>query len=151
MLKKDSEIKWRTEAKYYFQSIKQAISDAPVFISLDFEKEFWIFSVASQDTLATALLQRNYESFEQPVAFFSRELLDVELKYNIMEKEDFALVKALKSFRVYVLHSKFIAHVPSSAIKDILTRSKSDGKRSEWIAKLLESDMEINPSKLVKG
>jgi hypothetical protein len=106
MLKKGSEIKWRTEAKDYFQSIKQAISDAPILISPDFEKEFLIFSFASQDTLAAALLQKNYEGFEQPIAFFSRALRDVELKYDIMEKQDFSLVKALKSFRVYVLHSK---------------------------------------------
>jgi hypothetical protein len=68
-----------------------------------------------------------------------------------MEKQDFSLVKALKYFRVYVLHSKITAYVPSSAIKDILTQSDSDGKRSKWIAKLLEYDMEIKPTKLVKG
>jgi hypothetical protein len=151
MLKKGSEIKWRTEAKYYFQSIKKAISDAPVLISPDFEKEFLIFSFASQDTLAAALLQRNSEGFEQPISFFSRALRDAELKYDIMEKQDFSLVKALKYFRVYVLHSKIIAYVPSSAIKDILTQSDNDGKRSKWIAKLLEYDMEIKPTKLVKG
>jgi hypothetical protein len=38
-----------------------------------------------------------------------------------MEKQDFSLVKALKSFRVYVLHYKITAYVPSSATKDILT------------------------------
>jgi hypothetical protein len=56
MLKKVSEIKWRTQDKDYFQSIKQAILDAPALISLDFEKEFLIFSFASHDTLAAALL-----------------------------------------------------------------------------------------------
>jgi hypothetical protein len=102
MLKKGSEIKWRTEAKDSFQSIKQAISDAPVLISPDFEKEFLIFSFASQDTLAAALLQKNSEGFEQPIAFFSRALRDVELKYDIMEKQDFSLVKELKSFSLCV-------------------------------------------------
>jgi hypothetical protein len=121
MLKKGSEIKWRTKAKDYFQYIKQAILDAPILISPDFEKEFLIFSFASQDTLAAALLQKNSEGFEQPIAFFSRALRDAELKYDIMEKQAFYLVKALKSFKVYVLHSKFIAYVASSAIKDILT------------------------------
>jgi hypothetical protein len=78
-------------------------------------------------------------------------LRDAELKYDIMERQAFSLVKALKFFRVYVLHSKVIAYVPSSAIKDILTQPNNDGKRSKWIAKLLEYDMEIKPTKLVKG
>jgi hypothetical protein len=68
-----------------------------------------------------------------------------------MEKQDFSLVKAVKYFRVYVLHSKIISYVPSSAIKNILTQSNSDGRRSKWITKLLEYDMEIKPTKLVKG
>ena len=32
----------------------------------------------------------------QPIAFFSKALRDAPLKYNIMEKQAFALVKALK-------------------------------------------------------
>jgi hypothetical protein len=55
-----------------------------------------IFSFASQDILATTILQRNYEGFEHPIAFFRRALQDVELKYDIMEKHAFTLVKALK-------------------------------------------------------
>jgi hypothetical protein len=38
MLKKGIDIKWRTEVEYYFQSIKKAISDAPILISPYFEK-----------------------------------------------------------------------------------------------------------------
>jgi hypothetical protein len=56
---------------------------------------------------------------EQPIYFFNRALRDVEVTYDIMEKQAYALVKALKDFRVYVLHSKIIAYVPSSSVKEI--------------------------------
>jgi hypothetical protein len=36
-------------------------------------------------------------------------------------------------------------------VKDILIQSDIDGRRSKWIAKILEFDLEINPTKLVKG
>lgn len=68
-----------------------------------------------------------------------------------MEKQAYALVKALKSFRIYVLHSKVIAYVPNITVKDILTRPDIDGKRGKWIAKILEYDLEFKPTKLVKG
>jgi hypothetical protein len=68
-----------------------------------------------------------------------------------MEKRAYALVKALKSFRVYVLHSKVIGYVPSDSVKDILVQPDIDGKRSKWIAKILEFDLEIRPTKLIKG
>ena len=61
------------------------------------------------------------------------------------------MVKALKSFRVYVLHSKIIAYVPSAFVKDILIHPDIDEKRSKWITKILEFDLEIKPTNLVKG
>ena len=60
-------------------------------------------------------------------------------------------MKALKEFRVYILHSHSTVFVPSAAIKDILTQAKPDKRRAKWIATLLEYDIEIKPTKLVKG
>ena len=68
-----------------------------------------------------------------------------------MEKQPYALVKALKEFRVYILHSHSIVFDPFAAIIDILTQAKPDGRRAKWIAALLEYDIEIKPTKLVKG
>jgi hypothetical protein len=60
-------------------------------------------------------------------------------------------VKALKYFRVYVLHSRVSAYVPSTSMKYILIQPNIDGRRGKWIAKILEFDLEIKPTKLVKG
>jgi hypothetical protein len=57
----------------------------------------------------------------------------------------------LKAFRVYVLHSKIIAYVPPASMKDILIQPDIGRKRSKWIAKILQFDLEIKPTKLVKG
>ena len=88
---------------------------------------------------------------EQPITFFSKTLRDSELKYSILEKQAYALVKALKFFRIYVLHSKVVSFVPNAAVKDVLTQPDSEGKRGKWIAKIMEYDVEIRPTKLVKG
>jgi hypothetical protein len=117
MLRKGNEVKWTLEARNYFEKIKQALADAPVLISPDYSKEFLIFSFASNDTLVVVLLQKNSDGMEQPISFFSKALRDVEVRYDIMEKQAYALVKALKYFRVYVLHSKIIAYVPFKLCK----------------------------------
>jgi hypothetical protein len=36
-------------------------------------------------------------------------------------------------------------------VKDILIHPDIDGRRGKWIAKILEFDLEINPTKLIKG
>eukprot|EP00253_Pinus_taeda_P020486 PITA_20486 len=128
MLRKGADFKWTVEAKRSFEEIKKALSQAPVLISPDFTKEFLIFTFASEDTIAGVLLQKGSQ-----------------------EKQAYALVKAIKDFKIYVLHSHIVAYVPSAVIKDILTQAEPDGKRGKWIAKLLEYDIEIKPTKLVKG
>jgi hypothetical protein len=67
------------------------------------------------------LLYKNEKNNEKPIAFFNKSLRDAELKYSSMEKQAYALVKALQYFRYYVLHSKILAYVPTSTIKEIFT------------------------------
>ena len=151
MLRKDQELKWTTEARASFEKIKQALTEAPVLVSPDFSKEFLAFSFASQDTIAIVLLQKNADGLEHPIAFFNKTLRDSELKYSTLEKQAYSLVKALNFFRIYILHSKIISYVPNAAIKDILTQSESEGKRGKWIMKIMEYDVEIKPTELIKG
>ena len=73
------------------------------------------------------------------------------MKYELLEKQAYALIKSLKAFRVYILQAKVIAYVPFSSVKDVLIQPDIDGKRSKRITKLIEFDVEIKPTKLVKG
>ena len=92
MLKKDNNLKWTPEAKKSFEDIKKAISEAPVLVSPEFSKYFLIFSFASEHTIVGVLLQKNQEGGEQPIAFYNKTLRDAPLKYDIMEKQAYALV-----------------------------------------------------------
>jgi hypothetical protein len=121
MLKKDVKIKWDSESRQSFEQVKRALTEAPVLISLDFTKDFYLFSFASKHTMVVVLLQKNSEEYEHPIALFSKALRDTALNYKIMEKHDFSLVKSIKDFRVYIFHSHTIAYVPNAVVKDILT------------------------------
>ena len=110
-----------------------------------------IYSFASEHIVAGVLLQKNEEGHEQPIAFLSKTLRDAPFKYNILEKQAFALIKALKDFRVYIIHSHSVADVPLVAVKDILTQPDPEGRRAKWIAILLEHDLESKHTKVIKG
>jgi hypothetical protein len=151
MLRKGNEIKWTPEARKSFEDIKVALTKAPVLASLNFAKYFILFSFASEHTIAGVLLQKDEQNFERPIAYYSRTLRDSPLRYDIMEKQAYALVKALKEFRTYILHSHVIAYVPSNSVKDILTQPDPEGRRGKWIVVMLEYDLEIKPTKMIKG
>lgn len=150
MLKKDSQVPWTEEAVKSFNLVKLALSLAPVLISPDYTQDFILFSFASKHTMAAVLMQKKDEH-ERHIAFFSRTIRDATLKYNIIEKQALALVKALKDFYVYILHSHILAYVPNAAVKDVLVQTDPEGRRGKWIEALLEYDVEIRPTKLVKG
>ena len=50
---------------------------------------------------------------------------------------------------MYILHSHTISYVPNIVFKDILSQDPN-GKRGKWIAVILEYDLEIKPTKLIK-
>ena len=122
-----------------------------MLVSPKFDRDFILFSFASEHTIVVVLLQKNDQGYEQPIAFFSKAPRDAPMKYNIMEKQALALVKAIKDFRVYILYSYIVAYIPNSVVKDILTQDGPDGKRGKWIATILEYDIETKPTKLIKG
>ena len=81
----------------------------------------------------------------------SKVLHDSELKYHIVEKQAYALVRSLKHFRTFIGYSKVIGYVPNSVVKDVLSQVEGIGARGRWVAKIQEYDLEIKPTKLIKG
>eukprot|EP00253_Pinus_taeda_P024831 PITA_24831 len=84
---------------------------------------------------------------------------DSQMKWTEEVVKSFNLVKlalsstpvlALKDFQVYILHSHILAYVPNAVVKDVLVQADLEGRRGKWIAALLEYDVEIKPTKLVK-
>eukprot|EP00253_Pinus_taeda_P010147 PITA_10147 len=146
MLKKDAKVKWSLETKQDFESIKTALTQTPVLTSPQFDKDFIIFSFSSEHTIVVVLLQKDDQGNEKPIAFFSRALRDEPLKYQIMEKQADAVVKAIKDLRIYILYSHVIAYVPNSVVKDILTQEGLEGKRGKQTV-----NQEINWDELVYG
>ena len=86
ILKKDTKINWNAESKQSFEQVKHALTQAPVLISPEYTKDFYLFSFASEHTITAVLLQKNNEGYEQPITFFSKALREATLNYNIMEK-----------------------------------------------------------------
>ena len=86
-----------------------------------------------------------------PFIFYNKTLRYEPLKYNLVDKYDYSPEQVLKDLWVCILHSHIIAHVPTNAVKDILTQPDPKGRRGKWIIVLHEYDLDIKPMKLIKG
>jgi hypothetical protein len=151
MIHKDVEFKWDDERKNSFNNIKAAISRAPVLRSPDFNKDFNLYTFASDQSLAAVLTQKDDDNNEAPVSFMSTNLQGVELNYPTIDKQAYAVYKAVKHFRSYILknHTKVI--VPHPAVRSLFTQQEMGERRGNWMAVVQEFDLDIKPAKLVKG
>lgn len=69
-----------------------------------------------------------------------------------MEKDSYAVVRALNNFRFYILHSHYVVYVPNLDAKSILTQQEIGcNTRVEGIEKSQEYDIKLKPKKLVWG
>ena len=73
-----------------------------------------------------------------------------KLNYHEVDKQAFAVFKAVKHFRPYLLKSKTKIIVPYSSVRNLLVQKDLGEKRAPWMTTLQEYDLEIKPSTIIK-
>ena len=104
-----------------------------------------------QSSIYAISTQTNDKNEEKPIAFFSEGLKEYEGKYNCVEKQVLVVIRALKKFRHLLSHNEIYLLVPHASVKDFLLRKDISEKRAGWITKVMEYDVDIQITKLVRG
>ena len=115
MIKKDTIFNWGQIEKESFQKILEAISEAPSLLSPYFNKDFILYTFASDISYAAVLTQLNQQNNEVPISFMSSNFKGEELNYHEVDKQVFVVFKDVKHFRPYLLKSKTKIIVPYSS------------------------------------
>ena len=110
-----------------------------------------MYTIASDSSYAAVLTQINDHNLEAPISFFSSNFQGAELNYSEVEKKVFAVYKAIKHYRPFLLkaHTKVI--VPFSSVRQLLIQRELGEKRANWVTTLQEYDLEIKTAKIVRG
>ena len=98
LLKKDKIFEWTKDTHEYFRNIKKEITTPPVLISPYFQRDFIIYSFATEIAMASVLTQRNTKGDEFPISFMRKNLHDYELRYSELGKQSLSLVKEVAHF-----------------------------------------------------
>ena len=73
MLKKSKSFVWLDETDAALIEIKTCMASHPIFVTPDFEKQFYIACDASDTTIAGCLFQV-IDEFEHPICYISQKL-----------------------------------------------------------------------------
>ena len=86
--------RWDDAEANSFTALKVAMATAPVLCLPDFERQFVVTTDAS-DVAVGAILEQNFGSRLQPIAFASRKLNTTEIRYSAYERQMLRIVWAL--------------------------------------------------------
>ena len=106
MVKQNAQFKWNELEKNAFSKIKIVVAHAPSLKIPNFDKDFILYTFASDDSLAAVLTQKEDGGDEFPLAFMRTSLQGVELNYPAIDKQAYAVFKAVKQFRPYILKTE---------------------------------------------
>ncbi len=102
LLKAKVKFVWSVSCQQTFENVKAVLCSPPVLAAPRLDQPFQLQVDASDVGAGAVLLQRDGNSVEHPVSFFSRKFNSYQLNYSVIEKETLALVWALQHFEVYV-------------------------------------------------
>jgi len=116
-----------TVAKKAFETVKYALTHAPVLSLPDFTKPFEVICDASIEGLGAVLLQQ-----DKPLAFESRKLIPAEINYTTGEQELLAVVHALKTWRCYLEGPMFTVITDHNPLVHLNTQPNLSRRQVRW-------------------
>lgn len=137
LLKKDS-FGWNPQAQHAFESLKLALSSAPVLALPDHTKPFTIETDASAKGLGAVLMQEKH-----PIAFISKALSPKQQTLSVYEKELLAILMAVKQWHYYLIIGRFTIRTDQQSLKYLLGQKVTTPLQHTWLAKLMGYDYEI--------
>ena len=129
-----------------FKTLKQALIEAPILQSPNWDLPFEIMCDAS-DYAVGAVLGQRLDKKPTAICYASKTLIEAQINYTTTEKELLAVVYALEKFRPYILGSKIIIYTDHAALKYLLSKKEAKPRLIRWVLLLQEFDLEIKDKK----
>jgi hypothetical protein len=137
LLKHDAFV-WTPTSQAAFDTLKQAMTQAPVLALPNFEEDFIIETDASGTGMGAMLCQKGH-----PICFYSRKFCPKMLSSSTYVRELCAIRSAVKKWRPYLLGRKFIIHTDQRSLRELMTQIIQTPEQQFYLVKILGYSYEI--------
>ncbi|KAK1687138.1 hypothetical protein QYE76_047986 [Lolium multiflorum] len=142
LLQKDVPFVFDDDCKEAFETLKKALTTAPVVEPPDWNLPFEIMCDAS-DFAVGAVLGQRVDKKLNVIHYASKNLDAAQRNYATTEKELLAVVFACDKFRPYIVDSKVTIHTDHAAIRYLMTKKDAKPRLIRWVLLLQEFDLHI--------
>ena len=88
-----------------------------------------MYTFASDDSLAVVLTQKEDGGDEFPISFMSTGMQGARLNYPTIDKQAYAMFKAVKQFRPYILKNRTKVIVPHPVVRSLFVQKELGERR----------------------
>ena len=144
MTKKGATFNWTKECDAAFKLLKEKLMEDPVLIRPQVDEDYVIHCYASKYSYS-GILQQTRSGTEElaPVAYFSGNFNKTQVKWNITEKEAYAIYKSVKKFAFYITGAKTMVFSDHKPLKNFFKEGMNITKFDRWSLELQEFDISL--------
>lgn len=143
LIKKENKFIWENEQEIFFETLKKAITTAPVMVHFKDGYPVFVTTNASLEGLSGILEQEDENGKRHPISYASRKLKGGERNFTITELEMLAVVFVINYFKEYLIGRKITVFSDHSSLQYYQTMKNPSARTTKFIFKLLKFDLEI--------
>ncbi|CAI7846088.1 unnamed protein product, partial [Closterium sp. NIES-53] len=132
LFRQGAAFQWGRLQQTAFNSIKSALTSAPVLTVADPSRPYFIWTDAS-DVAVGAILCQDHGHGMQPLAFESRKLQPAERNYATHDRELLAIVHAIKTWRCYVELQPVTVYTDHRPLQHLKTQPVLSRRQARWV------------------
>ena len=145
LLKKSSTevLAWNKDCQESLDNLKLAMTQAPVLISPNFDKIFYL-EVDSYMYAAGACLFQMENNSARPILFISKKFSEGESRLSSLERECLGVLIIVTRLKYYLLGRKFILLVDAKPLVYLREGCSKSDKLLRWSLRLSEYEYEVS-------
>ena len=128
LTKKGAVFQWGKAHEESFVTLKDKLTHAPLLQLPNFGKTFELECDASGVGIGGVLMQDG-----KPVAYSSEKLHGPVLNYSTYDKEFYALVRSLETWRHYLWPKEFVIHSDHESLKYLPSQNNLNRRHAKWV------------------
>ena len=140
LTKKHARMKWNDKCQNAFDILKEQLTIVPMLAYPDVNKEYILYTDASDTTVGSVLVQEVEGEVwipgipnEKPIYFLSHKLSPTQIKsYSTIEKEMFAIYYSLQKLHFYLHNAKFTIKTDHQPLKYMFTAEQKNRRVQKW-------------------
>ena len=145
---KNTKVQWTAARQKAFDTLKKALTSAPVLSYPSREEKFYLSTDASDDGIGAVLEQDQKQddgsTIRVVIAYASKSLSRSQRKYCATNRELLAVVWAVENFRYYLLGRHFDVITDHASLVWLRNFKNPEGMVARWLQRLSPYDFTIS-------